>query len=151
MLNKSRSTTGSVVAALLLPGVACAQSLPDSALTRSYLDAMRLDAKSPSLRLRDGGTATRFNTTSTRTSGEIGTLTVAGARLVEVPRTDAPGTYSRPHYALGFRSETMRSWLNGVGVDATSCLAPVVRLRTKFSSSGQVSGTLWLSARCDIR
>jgi hypothetical protein len=68
-----------------------------------------------------------------------------------MPRTDPPGTYSRPRFALGFRSETMRTWLNHAGIDATSCLAPVVRLRSKISSSGEVSGTLWISARCDIR
>lgn len=75
----------------------------------------------------------------------------SSATLVELPRDAVPGTYQRPHYALGFRSETLRSWLKEAGVDAHTCIAPVLRLRTKLSSEGGLTGTLWLYARCSFR
>jgi hypothetical protein len=79
------------------------------------------------------------------------TSALGGARLVEVPNHAAPGSHARPRYALGFRSDAMRGWLNGLGLDATSCLAPMVRLRSKISSDGDVSGSIWLYARCSLR
>ena len=75
----------------------------------------------------------------------------SSATLVELPRDAVPGTYQRPHYALGFRSETLRGWLKEAGVDAHTCIAPVLRLRTKLSSQGELSGALWLYARCSFR
>jgi hypothetical protein len=74
----------------------------------------------------------------------------SSATLVELPRDAAPGTYQRPRYALGFRSEVLRSWLKEAGVDAHTCIAPVLRLRTKLSSEGDLSGALWLYARCSF-
>ncbi|MFN3565312.1 MAG: hypothetical protein ACK4V1_04920 [Burkholderiaceae bacterium] len=75
----------------------------------------------------------------------------SSATLVELPRDAVPGTYQRPHYALGFRSETLRGWLREAGVDAHTCIAPLLRLRTKLSSQGELSGALWLYARCSFR
>lgn len=76
---------------------------------------------------------------------------LVGARLIEVPRDASPGTYGRPRYALGFRSEALRKLMNEIGIEANSCLAPVVRLRTKISGEGDVSGAIWIYARCTIR
>jgi hypothetical protein len=76
---------------------------------------------------------------------------LGGARLIEVPRAGAPGTYGRPRYALGFRSEALRGLMNDIGIEATSCLAPVVRLRTRISGDGDFSGAIWIYARCSIR
>jgi hypothetical protein len=71
------------------------------------------------------------------------------ARLIEVPRDVRPGQqYSRPRYALGFRSNAMKHWMKDAGVDAHTCLAPVIRLRTKLSSDREFSGTFWMHARC---
>lgn len=75
----------------------------------------------------------------------------SAATLVELPRDAVPGTYQRPHYALGFRSETLRGWLKEAGVDAHTCIAPVLRLRTKLSSQGDLTAALWLYARCSFR
>lgn len=72
------------------------------------------------------------------------------ASLVEMPRDAIPGRYQRPRYALGFRSEALRNWLKEAGVDAQSCIAPVLRMRTKLSSDGDFSGALWLYARCSF-
>lgn len=74
-----------------------------------------------------------------------------GARLIELPRDGTPGAYGRPRYALGFRSEALRAFMNDIGIEATSCLAPAVRLRTKLSSAGDFSGAIWIYARCSIR
>lgn len=57
------------------------------------------------------------------------------------------GVYQRPRFALGFRSNTMKSWLNHAGLDAHTCLAPVIRANTRIRSDG-VSGTVWVYARC---
>lgn len=74
----------------------------------------------------------------------------SSASLVEMPRDAVPGRYQRPRYALGFRSEALRGWLKEAGIDAQSCIAPVLRLRTKLSGEGDFSGTLWLYARCSF-
>lgn len=75
------------------------------------------------------------------------------ARLVEVPRDGnvLSPTYRRPRYALGFRSDTLKDLATRAGFDAQSCLAPIVRLRTKLHSDGDVSGTFWIYARCSLR
>jgi len=72
------------------------------------------------------------------------------ASLVEMPRDTMPGRYQRPHHALGFRSEALRGWLKEAGVDAQTCIAPVLRLRTKLSGDGELSGALWLYVRCSF-
>lgn len=74
----------------------------------------------------------------------------SSASLVEMPRDAIPGRYQRPRYALGFRSEALRGWLKEAGVDAQTCIASVLRLRTKLSGEGGLSGTLWLYARCSF-
>lgn len=74
----------------------------------------------------------------------------SSASLVEMPRDAIPGRYQRPRYALGFRSEALRNWLKEAGVDAQTCIAPLLRMRTKLSGDGDFSGTLWLYARCSF-
>jgi hypothetical protein len=77
------------------------------------------------------------------------------ARLVEIPRDATPGLqqhqYVRPRYALGFQSHGLKQLLTNIGMDPHACLAPIVRLRTKVSNGGDVSGTFWLAARCSFR
>lgn len=77
------------------------------------------------------------------------------ARLVEVPReAPAPGQqqkYNRPRYALGFQSQSLKTLLANAGMDPHACLAPMIRLRTKVSQEGDVSGSFWLYARCSFR
>ncbi len=80
----------------------------------------------------------------------LGATRWTSASLIELPRDAAPGRYQRPHYALGFRSETLRGWLKDAGLDAQTCIAPVLRLRTKLSGDGALSGALWVYARCSF-
>jgi hypothetical protein len=75
----------------------------------------------------------------------------SSASLVELPRDAMPGRYQRPRYALGFRSEALRGWLKEAGLDAHTCIAPVLRLRTKLSGEGDLSGALWVYARCSFK
>jgi hypothetical protein len=75
------------------------------------------------------------------------------ARLIEIPRDAGPGQQqvTRPRYALGFQSPGLKNFLTHLGMEPHSCLAPIVRLRTKISNGGDVSGTFWLYARCSFR
>jgi len=71
-----------------------------------------------------------------------------GGLLLELPPEITPGMPAqRPRYILGLRSDEVRTWLNGMGVPARQCYAPMVRANTKISSDG-LRGTLWLYARC---
>jgi hypothetical protein len=76
---------------------------------------------------------------------------LASARLVEMPTESIPGRYSRPKYALGFRSEKMRNWANSMGFDASDCLAPLVRARLTLSQQGDAGARLMVFARCSLR
>ncbi len=80
----------------------------------------------------------------------LGATRWTSASLIELPRDAVPGRYQRPHYALGFRSEALRGWLKDAGLDAQTCIAPVLRLRTKLSGEGALSGALWVYARCSF-
>lgn len=73
------------------------------------------------------------------------------ARLVEMPADVIPGRYTRPKYALGFRSHGMKKFANSLGLDAHTCLAPLVRARINFSQDGDAGGRLMLFARCSLR
>lgn len=64
------------------------------------------------------------------------------------PPSAVESGYRRPHYTLGFRSETMRDALNLTGVHAESCIAPMVRLRARPGPDGNVNPSLTLIARC---
>lgn len=59
------------------------------------------------------------------------------------------GQYTRPHYALGLHSDLMRDALSITGLDAESCIAPMVRLRARQTRITGVTGmSLTLLARC---
>ena len=83
-------------------------------------------------------------------SSRWSSLPLPRAALLEMPADQIPGQYRRPTYALAFRSDTLRTWLNGMGVDARSCLAPVIRMRTKRSASGEWNGMVLMLARCNF-
>jgi hypothetical protein len=70
---------------------------------------------------------------------------------LEVPRDVVTGQYSRPKFVVGLHSESMKSWVNSTGLAADHCLLPMLRARTKMTADGDVSGTLWLYARCTFR
>lgn len=74
-------------------------------------------------------------------------------QLFATPHDYGPGQPIRrsPRLALGFRSEGMRNAMASLGIDAHTCMAPIVRLRGKLADNGGVSGTFWISARCTFR
>lgn len=142
---------GSLVAhaLLALPLAAAAQlkapAGSDPLMPQRFADVARSDAFAPRIKAHaqpapDGRDATPALRASAWTS----------ASLVEMPRETMPGRYQRPRYALGFRSEALRGWLKEAGIDAQTCIAPVLRLRTKLSSEGELSGALWIYARCSF-
>ena len=73
-----------------------------------------------------------------------------GAQIVEFKAVEvAGGVPQRPRRGLAFESEGMRSMMNEIGLDATRCQAPVVRMHTKLR--GGFASTTWLYARCALR
>lgn len=71
----------------------------------------------------------------------LGGLLIEPARLVD-------GHYVRPRYSFGMRSESLRSFLRSAGIEAQSCMLPVVRARANLSGEGE--GAIWLSMRCTL-
>lgn len=62
------------------------------------------------------------------------------------------GQYSRPHYALGLHSELMRNALALTGLDAESCVAPMLRLRARQATvTGSNGVSMTVFARCRFR
>jgi hypothetical protein len=72
----------------------------------------------------------------------------ARTTLLEMPADVVPGRYTRPKYALGFRSDTMKGFARDMGLDADTCLAPLVRARVSLSQDSGGSGRLMVFARC---
>lgn len=59
------------------------------------------------------------------------------------------GQYTRPHYALGLHSDLMRDALSLTGLEADSCVAPMVRLRARQTTATGAGGiSMSLLARC---
>jgi len=71
--------------------------------------------------------------------------------LIEVPTDALDSQGTRPHYALGFSSATLRSWMTDLGVGTSECTAPIVRMRARIDNGGDFRGTLWVHARCSLR
>jgi hypothetical protein len=72
----------------------------------------------------------------------------ARTTLLEMPADVVPGRYTRPKYALGFRSDTMKGFARDMGLDADTCLAPLVRARVSLSQDSVTGGRLMVFARC---
>ena len=76
---------------------------------------------------------------------------LGGAVQYEAPRESINGTYTRPKFAVGVPSESLKDWMNAAGIGAEQCLLPMVRARARLGADGDPSGTLWLSARCTFQ
>lgn len=76
--------------------------------------------------------------------------TTPRATLIEMPSDHMPGQFSRPRHALGFRSEGMKQFARGMGIDADTCLAPLIRGRVSFTAAGDGSARLMVFARCSF-
>lgn len=137
--------------------------LPLAALLWLLGSAATVRAESASLTLPDlyaPPAAARFAKSTPGSEGEPGTETrapltlrpsmLSGARLIEMPSHDLPGQHARPKYALGFRSSAMKSFARGIGLDADTCLLPLIRARTSISQGGDVSGRVMVYARCSF-
>ena len=77
-------------------------------------------------------------------------ITASRISLIELPTYGITPERTRPGYALGFSSQTMRNWMNDLGVDTGSCTAPIIRLRTRVDAGGDFRGALWVHARCSL-
>ena len=65
------------------------------------------------------------------------------------PMGETPGQYTRPHYTLGLHSDLMRDALSLTGLEAESCVAPMVRLRARQPTATGANGVnLTFLARC---
>lgn len=71
--------------------------------------------------------------------------------LLDLPADGPAADRIRGSYALGFTSETMRSWMTDMGMDAASCIAPIIRLRSRIDTGSDYRGALWVHARCSLR
>jgi hypothetical protein len=68
------------------------------------------------------------------------------------PAGAVEGQYTRPHYALGLHSELMREALALTGLDAESCVAPMLRLRARQATvTGSNGVSMTVFARCKFR
>lgn len=137
--------------------VVLALSLANGALAQSSADAafglrLRPDTMQPG----PGREAFRASA-ETQALVPLADARLAGARWIgdsvrlEVPRDTVTGQYARPRFVVGLPSESMRSWMHMAGVDADHCMLPMLRTRTRMTAEGDVSGTLWLYARCTFR
>ena len=106
---------------------------------------------SASLTARDILAAEPAATTQARPSPApygSGGSSLSRASLIQMPAEVIPGRYTRPKYALGFRSSTMKGLAKDMGLDADTCLLPLVRARVSFSQDEGAGGRVMIFARC---
>jgi hypothetical protein len=146
------------VAATLLLGAAPAlaqmraDAIPASVLRPSSVMATAPAADAPA------GVAPRASVLPTQHGEPLGptsTLPVSYSTNVlgstvqlDMPRYDSSGNYVRPKFYVGLQSDSMRNMMNSSGLAADKCMLPMLRARTRVSGDGEVSGTLWVYARC---
>jgi hypothetical protein len=70
------------------------------------------------------------------------------AALIEMPADVIPGRYTRPKYALGFHSDAMKGFAKDLGLEADTCLLPLVRARLSLSQEDGTNGRVMVFARC---
>jgi hypothetical protein len=133
--------------ALLLPAAAAAAGPPASAIP---IYAAHASAASFDSLLDEDCASINCDRRLSQHRLDFGPAPSLGATLVEIRSYALPGQPSRPHHAIGLRSHGLESALNDVGIGARHCLAPVVRLHTRVSSSFDISGTLWVYLRCSL-
>jgi hypothetical protein len=67
------------------------------------------------------------------------------------PRMSAanPQVIVRPQFALGGSSDSLRSWLRFAGIEASHCMAPVMKMHSSFAGSTS-QANVSVSARCSL-
>jgi hypothetical protein len=88
--------------------------------------------------------------TSTTLPMSYSTTFLGSTLQLDLPRYDASGKYVRPKFYVGKKSDSMRYWMNSAGISADKCMLPLVRARTHMGGDGDVSGSLWVYARCSF-
>jgi len=158
-----RSSLRGALAAALGVGLAAGGTLASAPVAHALepaalpIDSIYLPAR-PDSRLPSAGQAVRSASTSmladsapaaTRRPEALYGSTASRAVLMEVRETEvAPGQFNRPRYALGFRSDSLKNFAQGMGLDADTCLLPLVRGRLALSRDAGPNGRLMVYARC---
>lgn len=55
----------------------------------------------------------------------------------------------RPHFVLGNSSDSLRTWLRGAGLDASRCVAPLMKMHSTIDGTGPHTNVS-VSARCSF-
>jgi hypothetical protein len=55
----------------------------------------------------------------------------------------------RPHFELGSSSDSLRTWLRGAGLNASTCMAPLMRMHSTVAGTGPRTNVS-VSARCSF-
>lgn len=144
MLPGSAVTARCALIGLLMAGVApvAAQLRIDPSVWGAGQDGIRLSSQA-ALDLRAPA-----RTPLAPEAGRAGLFSSLGLYAYQ-PVGAMPGHYVRPHYALGLHSDLMRDALVSAGLEARSCIAPMLRLRARPASSVSAGGlSFTLLARC---
>jgi hypothetical protein len=132
-----------------------AESIPDSALRPTNLMAVAPAAEAPAgITLpRTALVTPRSEPFAPETAMPISySTTFLGSTVqLDMPRYDSSGKYVRPKFYVGMQSDAMRNWMNSTGLAADKCMLPMLRARTHMNGDGEVSGSLWVYARCTFR
>jgi hypothetical protein len=147
MLPRSKTLFSITALVLLAPlaGTGNAQLRTDPSTWGSGHDGVRLHAEEPiDLRTTDAKPIDPY-------AFRRGLFSAMGLYEYK-PMGAVPGQYARPHYAFGLHSDTMRDALALTGLDAESCVAPMLRLRARQTSvTGANSIAMTVFARCTFR
>ena len=156
----NRKAVAAVFAAAALGGAPAlaqvrADAMPESVLRPANLTATKPAADSPAgtMRAPSAGPVPRSEilTPSTTLPLSYSTQFLGSTLQLDLPRYDSEGKYVRPKFYVGMQSESMRNWANAAGLGAEKCMLPMVRARTHMSGDGELSGTLYVYARCSLR
>lgn len=145
MLRRSTKFCLGVLAALLAAAPAAAQSSVDPSVWSATHDGIKLHSDQ----------AVDLHTTAEKPidpyAYKRGLFKSLGLYEYK-PAESVEGRYSRPHYAFGLHSDLMRDALSFTGLDAESCIAPIVRLRTRQAVlTGNTGVSMAVFARCTFR
>lgn len=131
-----------------------ADAMPASALRSVGLVDSKPAAEVPAgaMRAAPAGPVPRSEilTPSTTLPISYSTQFLGSTLQLDLPRYDSEGKYVRPKFYVGMRSESMRNLANAAGLGAEKCMLPMVRARTHMSGDGELSGTLYVYARCSL-
>jgi hypothetical protein len=156
MQRRGRRVAGRVlvaIGALAVAGSAAAQTSPPLQLQLDSLyqlpqRGVRLPSAQQSAADAVAAAADTPAPADTRRAEPAYGASAARTTLLEMPADVVPGRYTRPKYALGFRSDTMKGFMRDMGLDADTCLAPLVRARVSLSQDSGAGGRLMVFARC---